>query len=375
MEVDKFFYWGWVIFFTIFDTFSLTTTEKTHKGRGKMYRRSFTNQIKLFEQPTIYDQILKDISPNHPLRRMKPYVDEALKRAEYKLACYYSRGMGRPAYPPSIPFKMIFLEWLYKLSDVKVSFACKVNFLFKWFVGLKPEQPPPDDTTLVKFRARLKEEGFREIWNELILIAKKNGLVKGRLRIIDGTHVFSDTQKLGITMLIRQGISKITREVEKLKEKAGKELKKKYHRYLGKVRIGEEKLKKYAQNFIKEVKSKIKEIEDISIKAKEKVIKEIYKLLEALKSLLHDNWEKLVSFTDLDARWGKKSPRTSFGGYKVHITTVPENGLVPVVETLQGNVNEGKRLPVLVEEEKRLGLMQRSILLMLSMIAMIIVRI
>ena len=70
----------------------------------------------------------------------------------------YSKDTGRPSYPPEVMFKILFLEFYYNLSDVEVAKQLKFNVLFRYFVGLRAEDPLPDDTSLVVFRKRLGEE-------------------------------------------------------------------------------------------------------------------------------------------------------------------------------------------------------------------------
>lgn len=67
----------------------------------------------------------------------------------------------------------------------------------------------------MKFRKRLKDEGFKEIFNEFIEEAKRLDYGKGRSRIVDATHIFSGTPKLGLVRLIKQGMRKVIKRVEK----------------------------------------------------------------------------------------------------------------------------------------------------------------
>jgi len=43
---------------------------------------------------------------------------------------------------------------------VIILMICVHNLLFRWFISVDMTDPIPDDTTLVKFRERLKDEGF-----------------------------------------------------------------------------------------------------------------------------------------------------------------------------------------------------------------------
>ncbi|MGC9336680.1 MAG: hypothetical protein ACP5EQ_01045 [Candidatus Cloacimonadia bacterium] len=87
-------------------------------------------------------------------------------------------------------------------------------------------EPVPDASTLVRVRGRLKEESFREICDKLVGIAKEQELIKGELRAIDGTQVFSDTPKPGPIAFIKQGVSKVLGEIKRLYMVVGTCLKK-----------------------------------------------------------------------------------------------------------------------------------------------------
>lgn len=298
-------------------------------------------QYGLFGDGWLYKLILED---GHPLVRLRPIIDKVLAKAELKLRTYYALYEGRPSFSPSVIFKMLILEYLYGLSDVAVSKICRHDFLFRWFIGVDVLDPIPDDTTLVKFRKRLREEGFREIFEELVFEAKKLGFLKRKLRFLDATHVFSDTPKLGIRALLKQGMRQAIKAVAKKSKELSETLARKYHAVLKKAGRGKEKVQEVARKakaFVKEVKGKAGE--------------EVDKLLSTLARVAKGNPDRLVSFTDLDARWGHKSKDFVFGGYKVHIACAA-NGFVTSVEVLPGNGHEGIRMKEMISAELEKGL-------------------
>jgi IS5 family transposase len=65
-------------------------------------------------------------------------------------------------------FKMVFLQFLYDLSDRDVEEQCTWNLLFKSFLGLSAEELPPDHTVLCRFRQRLGAEGFQRLFNQVV---------------------------------------------------------------------------------------------------------------------------------------------------------------------------------------------------------------
>ena len=177
-------------------------------GEGKVYNSASVNQLGIFGDGWIYRRVLEQTG-DHPLVKLRSYVDEVLSGVDKRLRVYYSPDEGRPSISPSVLCKMMVLEYLYNLSDVAVARMCVHDFLFRWFIGIDPTQSVPDDSSLVRFRRRLGEEGFGEIFNELITVAKRHGYLKGKLRAIDATHIFSDTPKLGVVGVMKQGVRKV----------------------------------------------------------------------------------------------------------------------------------------------------------------------
>jgi len=142
-------------------------------------------------QENFFDAYIKDnfLPEEHELLEIKEKVDFSFIKGKTK--DLYSDSFGRPSYPPEVMFKILFLEFYYNLSDVEVVKQLKFNLLFRYFVGLKDEDPIPDDTSLVIFRKRLGEERFEEIFDEFIKQCKDKGLIKGKLKLIDATHIIA----------------------------------------------------------------------------------------------------------------------------------------------------------------------------------------
>jgi len=61
--------------------------------------------------------------------------------------------------------------------------------VLKWFVGLAIDESAPDSSSLSRFRDRLGEERFANIFNQVVELARSEGLISDRLSIVDSTHV------------------------------------------------------------------------------------------------------------------------------------------------------------------------------------------
>jgi IS5 family transposase len=101
----------------------------------------------------------------------------------------YCPDFGRPAYGPQMMFKIIFLQFLYSVSDRRIEEEVNFNLVLKWFTGLAIDESPPDASSLTRFRDRLGEERFAQIFNQIVEIAREKGLVSDRLSIVDSTDV------------------------------------------------------------------------------------------------------------------------------------------------------------------------------------------
>ena len=297
------------------------------------------HQTSLFGDNWVYQAMLKQAA-DHPLVRMKPILDKVIAAVEPRLRACYSTWVGRPACSIGTMLKLHVLQYLYRLSDPGVTQICVHDVLFRWFADLDITGDVPDSSTLVRFRRRLEQEGFLCVLNELSEEAGRQGYLKGQLRVLDATHVFSNTPKLGMRGLIRQGMNKVLKAVGKKRREVAETLRAKYRQVLHYRRGKERSTRKAVRQAVKDFAQEVHDLVD----------EPTGKLLKLLKRIARGNPDKLVSLTDLDARWGHKSKRKIFGGFKVHVICA-ENGFVTNLEALSGNVNEGDRIENLLDPE------------------------
>ena len=128
---------------------------------------------------------LTNISKIIAFEKFRPMLDE----------CYES--IGRCAYDPVVLLKMLLLQRWYNLSDRAVVAEAADRISFRLFLGLDITQQPPDDTTLVRFRNRLDENG---IYDKLISKLEKHladsalKISEGRITIVDATLIEAHTR-------------------------------------------------------------------------------------------------------------------------------------------------------------------------------------
>ena len=325
-----------------------------------------------------YERMLPE---EDPLLEIKEGIDFSFVGEETK--DLYSSTQGRPSFPPVVIFKMLFLQYCANLSDRNVSKAVRRDALFRHFVGLSLEDEVPDDTTLVKFRNRLGEERFKRLFNRIVEQAQNKGLLKEKIKIVDATHITADIATQGLMNLLRQGRRMVVRKIEKSTNKEPKELREKY--------VTEKKIYKKPTNeeieeeinltktFIKEIDESYQaEVGEITNLLKEVVLSEkSVKSIDvsqkkrkrgrsrkinpqAARNDLSKRKDQIASFVDPDARFGHKSQRKTFCGYKAH-AAMDESGLITSVDVFGRNENECTKLKDLLQEEKENGITSEAV--------------
>ncbi|MEO0115182.1 MAG: transposase, partial [candidate division WOR-3 bacterium] len=234
--------------------------------------------------------------------------------------------------------KMLILEYLYNLSDVAVSQAVNCNILFKWFCGLDIDELAQDDTTLVKFRRRFGEDGFKAVFTDFIEQVKRLGYGKGKLRILDATCVVSFSRGLNVVNLLKDGIKRVLRRV---KEKALP--------LSEKVKANALKLIK-VKRWVKLLELK-KGVKQLMRELNGEVDKRSEKILDLMKQVI-DNGKTIGRLVDFDAAWGYKSKSLPIFGYKVHLV-YDESRFITNLKVLSGDKNKGSRLNEMIEKEPK----------------------
>ena len=142
-----------------------------------------------------YGRLLRRYS-NHFLVLLERLIDwEAASKQLLRM--YKGRGcVGRPPYQPVLVFKMLFLSYLYNVSERAVEELADVHLLAQWFLGLAVDAAPPDHSRLTAFKARLLEgdnwQILQGLFDSVILTAEGHGLQIGELQLLDSVHTQAD---------------------------------------------------------------------------------------------------------------------------------------------------------------------------------------
>ena len=130
------------------------------------------------------------IPAGHPLRRIKPLADTALRRMAPALDALYAPG-GRPSIPPERLLKAHLLIALHSVrSERQFCEQLGYNMLFRWFLDMNPDEEAFDATVFSKNRRRLAEHDTgRALFAEVVRLADEQDLLSDEHFTVDGTIV------------------------------------------------------------------------------------------------------------------------------------------------------------------------------------------
>lgn len=135
-------------------------------------------------------QLLAKSTTARFLERVTTLVDwSAIER---RLRSLYCADNGRPGHNPLLLFKALLLEQWYQLSDHGLEEELKDRLSFRQFVGLFASANPPDETSLVRFRAKLRAGQLDEPLFNLIrdqLRVNHTEVRQGKVLLTDATLV------------------------------------------------------------------------------------------------------------------------------------------------------------------------------------------
>jgi transposase len=141
-------------------------------------------QTTFFSYRSIEDRIPAD----HPLRAMRKLVDPILSALSPRFQPLYS-PIGRPSIPPEQLLRALLLQLLYTIrSERQLMEQLDYNLLFRWFVGLNPDDDVWVPTVFSKNRDRLLAGNVAEaFFNEVQALAHRHHLLSSDHFTVDGT--------------------------------------------------------------------------------------------------------------------------------------------------------------------------------------------
>ena len=130
------------------------------------------------------------VPQNHPLRAMRKMVDEALRELSPRFAKLYAKR-GRPSIVPEKLLRALLLQVLYTIrSERQLMEQLDYNLLYRWFVGLNPDDRMWDVTVFTKNRERLLKGHIAQAFFEKVLEqARAQSLLSEEHFTVDGTLI------------------------------------------------------------------------------------------------------------------------------------------------------------------------------------------
>lgn len=128
------------------------------------------------------------IPATHPLRQVRRLADQALDRLNPHFCRLYPEG-GRPSIPPEQLLLALLLQAIYGIRSERLLIEqLDYNLLFRWFIGLNPDDPVWHSTTFTKNRDRVLNEELMAKFLELLLAAPEvQPLLSSEHFSVDGT--------------------------------------------------------------------------------------------------------------------------------------------------------------------------------------------
>src|SRR5256885_7437634 len=127
---------------------------------------------------------------SHPLRKIRQFVRDVLGELTRSLGRLYA-SEGRPSIPPEQLLSALLLQVFYGIrSERQLMEQLDYNLLYRWFVGLSPDDPIWDPTTFTKNRDRLQTGAvFAKFMSKLLNHPEVKPLLSDEHFSVDGTLI------------------------------------------------------------------------------------------------------------------------------------------------------------------------------------------
>lgn len=298
------------------------------------------------KQLSFHSALYEKIPENHLLKRVSRAVDFSFINT--LLEGSYCKNFGRPAKEPEMMMKLLFLEYIYDLSDVKVIEEASFNLVYLWFLGLNPEDKLPDPSLLAKFRTqRMKDITLDEVISEIVRQCVENGIIKGDGLTVDTTHIEANCTKKVPERIMKHLAKRIFRGLEADNGQIPVTVDTNIPDYtqIADHQQAKETMKAYLEDVMQSASAYAGESTSAAIaEAKEVLSDEKFILQKGLRAL-----------SDQDARVGSKSKTSQFFGYKTEYTMTADERIITAMDVHSGEYVDGKEFSPLLERTQNAG--------------------
>jgi len=108
--------------------------------------------------------------------------------AERACASFYADGVGRPGTPPGVYFRMLFIGFFEGIdSERGIAWRTADSMALRSFLGYSLSETTPDHSNLSRTRHRIDLETHQAVFDWVLGVLAKEGLLKGKTLGIDAT--------------------------------------------------------------------------------------------------------------------------------------------------------------------------------------------
>lgn len=302
-------------------------------------------------QLSIYSILYNKIPENHTLKILRDEIDFSF--INELLENTYCKEYGRPAKEPEMMVKLLILQYLYDLSDVRVIEEASLNLAYMYFLGINPEDSLPHPSLLTKFRKNKLEGNLTvdEIIIEIVNQCVEKGILEGSGISIDTTHTEANTFKCTPERVMKRLASKIFKTVEDENGEVPEDINQEIPDY--KEIEDHKEAKETMKSYLEETMTKVEETVDLENSPKTKeVLGNAKEILEDPKFIEQKGVRSLV---DQDARVGHKSKNSHFFGFKTEYMITTDDRIITAVNVSDGAYVDGKNFDHLLELTQKSG--------------------
>jgi transposase len=106
---------------------------------------------------------------------------------------HYHNAMGRPGIPPGVYFRMLLVGYFEGIGSQRgIAWRCADSLSLRKFLGVPLTEDTPDHSSLTRVRERLSLEVHAEVFQFVLQLADKKGLLKGKTMAVDATTLEAD---------------------------------------------------------------------------------------------------------------------------------------------------------------------------------------
>jgi transposase len=131
------------------------------------------------------------VSPGHPFyERVNNLLSKHGFDAMVEAACerFYAEGMGRPSIPPAVYFRMLFIGYFEGIdSERGIAWRTADSMALRAFLGYGLTEGTPDHSSLSRTRRRIDLETHQSVFDWMLCVLAKEGLLKGKTLGVDAT--------------------------------------------------------------------------------------------------------------------------------------------------------------------------------------------